>query len=185
MVMKVKNYTLHGIGIIQNVITGKVFLYLPENLIIDHDKQKINIKEELGVFEKAVEKSKLQIKALMDRIKGRISEKDLDIFNSHLLILEDPIFLSKVKEYINNDELSAENAVKKAENYLEDLFSHVESNYIRLRINDIKDVCDRVIRNILDKPRPDLSSLPYPAIVVAEDLTPSDTAILDLSLIHI
>ncbi len=179
MVMKVKNYTLHGIGIFQNVIIGKTFLYLPEKLIIDHDKQKINIKEELGVFEKAVEKSKLQIKALMGRIKGRISKKDLDIFNSHLLILEDPIFLSKVKEYINNDELSAENAVKKAENYLEDLFSHVESNYIRLRINDIKDVCDRVIRNILGKPKPDLSSLPYPAIVVAEDLTPSDTAALD------
>ena len=177
--MKVKNYILHGIGIFQNVIIGKTFLYLPEKLIINHDKQRINIKEELRVFEKAVEKSKLQIKALMDRIKGRISEKDLDIFNSHLLILEDPIFLSKVKEYINNDELSAENAVKKAENYLEDLFSHVESNYIRLRINDIKDVCDRVIRNILGKPKPDLSSLPYPAIVVAEDLTPSDTAALD------
>ena len=177
--MEVKNYTLQGIGIIQNVIIGKVFLYLPEKLIIGKSKQKINTKEELGVFEKAVEKSKLQIKSLMDRIKGKISKKDLDIFNSHLLILEDPIFLSKVKEYINNDGLSAENAVKKTENYLEDLFSHVESNYIRLRINDIKDVCDRVIRNILGKPKPDLSSLPYPAIVVAEDLTPSDTAILD------
>ncbi len=177
--MEVKNYTLQGIGIIQNVIIGKVFLYLPEKLIIGKSKQKINTKEELGVLEKAVEKSKLQIKSLMDRIKGKISKKDLDIFNSHLLILEDPIFLSKVKEYINNDGLSAENAVKKTENYLEDLFSHVESNYIRLRINDIKDVCDRVIRNILGKPKPDLSSLPYPAIVVAEDLTPSDTAILD------
>ena len=95
-----------------------------------------------------------------------------------MCIRDSPDILERVEKYLNEG-YSLPYAVKISFEESAKIIESLKDDYFKQRANDIKDVCDRVIRNILNKPKPVLSCLPYPAIVVAEDLTPSDTAALD------
>ena len=167
-----------GIGASQGIAIGKAFLYTTEELSIDTNKKdSLPIEEKRRILERAVKEAKNEIEKLYKKTKEN-AEKEAEIFQAHLLFLDDPTITEKIDELIKQG-FSIQAAIQKAfeENAVQ--MEQMKNPYFRARANDIRDVAERLIRIILDKQKPGLSTLPYPAIVIAKDLTPSDTASLD------
>ncbi|MDP6678898.1 MAG: phosphoenolpyruvate--protein phosphotransferase [Verrucomicrobiota bacterium] len=121
-----------------------------------------------------------QIVAMQDRLREAMGAKEALIFDSHLLVLEDPMLLEEVSRFIREDLVSAEYAFYQASEKYANALAKVEDSYLSERAADIRDVTQRVLANLMGRPTcADLADLAEPCIVVAHDLTPSDTAMMD------
>ena len=109
-----------------------------------------------------------------------VGKEESLVFESHQMILDDPEFIDKAKDIIKSKALTADYAIDEVRNELVSIMSSIDDEYMRERATDIKDVGDRIIRNLLGISN-DVSINEYNTIVVAHDLTPSDTAQLDKS----
>lgn len=125
----------------------------------------------------AVEKAKLQLVELKEITREKIGEKESRIFDAHRLIVEDPEFNKTIEDIIRSEQVVAAYAVEKARKQFESLFLAMDNEYMRERAADINDVSGRLIRNLYNMV--DDVSVPENAIIVCEDLEPSDTASLD------
>ncbi|MCD6427506.1 MAG: phosphoenolpyruvate--protein phosphotransferase [Caldisericaceae bacterium] len=169
---------LKGIGASQGISIGKAFLYITEELKIDiNEKDSVSIEEKKRIFKRTVREAKNEIEKLYEKTKEN-AKKEAEIFQAHLLFLDDPTITEKINKLMQQG-FSVQAAIEKAfeENAVQ--LEQMKNPYFKARAKDIRDVAERLIRIILHKQKPSLSTLPYPAIVVAKDLTPSDTASLD------
>lgn len=105
------------------------------------------------------------------------------IFDAHLLVLDDPEFLGPIEAHIRNDQKSAPQALLETRDQFVAIFENMENEYMKERAADIKDVSKRVLAHMLGKELPDPSKIDTPVVIVAEDLTPSDTAQLDKNFV--
>jgi len=137
--------------------------------------QVTDINTELNRFLAAVERAKEEIKEIKETAQRNLGEKNAMIFDAHLLILEDPELLNMVKENISKG-MNAESALDESAKFFETILSSLEDEYMRERANDIRDVTSRVIKILNHKEEIDLKSIPSCSIVVARELTPSQTA---------
>ncbi|HOK33124.1 MAG TPA: phosphoenolpyruvate--protein phosphotransferase [Fervidobacterium sp.] len=137
--------------------------------------QVTDINTELNRFLAAVERAKEEIKEIKETAQRNLGEKNAMIFDAHLLILEDPELLNMVKENISKG-MNAESALDESAKFFETILSSLEDEYMRERANDIRDVTSRVIKILSHKEEIDLKSIPSCSIVVARELTPSQTA---------
>lgn len=168
-----------GISASKGIVIGKAFLYLVEDIRIEaKEKDSLPFKEKKKILEKAIENSRKEITDLYERTKAEDGEKEAEIFKAHLLFLEDPMIIDMV-DALTKQGFSVAASVDRAFEENAKKMEQMENVYFKERAKDIRDVAERVIRHILNKPKPDLSSLQYPAVVIAKDLTPSDTASLD------
>jgi len=162
------------------IVIGKAYLYKKETMIIDEtsiDEGSLNA--ELEKVEEALRLSGEQINQIMEKASKEFSQDEASIFNAHRMILEDPELVSNIKEKILNEKIHASNAANQViENFI-GIFSGMEDEYMRERAADIKDVGTRLIRNILGIADQDIGKLDSDVIIVAHDLTPSDTALMD------
>jgi phosphotransferase system enzyme I (PtsI) len=169
-----------GIAASPGVAIGKAFLFRPAELEVPkYTVEDSKIENEIARFHSSLAMTRHQL----EEIKKK-SEKDVPggysrIFKAYLLILEDPMFVDEVHNEIRSSKSNAEFAVMKVSNGLIDLISKIENKYISERAVDIKDVARRVINNLLGKERMNLSYLSGELIVVAHDLSPSDTALMN------
>ncbi|WP_432403833.1 phosphoenolpyruvate--protein phosphotransferase [Wukongibacter sp. M2B1] len=171
-----------GIGASSGIAYGKVFKLLEE----DYEISKISkdeAQDEILKLKNAVLKAKEQIKELIEIALDQLGEKESEIFNAHYMILEDPEFMDSIINGINKERYTAEYAVKEASEEIINVFSDMDNAYMKERASDIKDVSDRIIKNILGIKIKDLSLIDEQVIIVAEDLTPSDTVMIDRSLV--
>ncbi|GIT12668.1 MAG: phosphoenolpyruvate-protein phosphotransferase [Verrucomicrobiales bacterium] len=121
-----------------------------------------------------------QIVAMQDRLREAMGAKEALIFDSHLLVLEDPMLLEEVSRFIREDLVSAEYAFYSASEKYANALANVEDAYLSERAADVRDVTQRVLANLMGRPTcAGLADLAEPCIVVAHDLTPSDTAMMD------
>ena len=121
-----------------------------------------------------------QIVAMQDRLREAMGAKEALIFDSHLLVLEDPMLLEEVSRFIREDLVSAEYAFYSASEKYANALANVEDAYLSERAADLRDVTQRVLANLMGRPTcAGLADLAEPCIVVAHDLTPSDTAMMD------
>lgn len=170
--------SVHGISASKRIVIGRAYLYIFEDIDINvNEKDSLSFKKKKKILEKAIKETKVEIKTLYKKIKKSV-KKEAEIFQAHLLFLEDPIITEKITELIGQG-FSTIASVSRAFEENANAMEQMENTYFRERAKDIRDVSERLIRSILHKPKSNLSSLPYPAIVVARDLTPSDTASLD------
>ncbi|HPC25500.1 MAG TPA: phosphoenolpyruvate--protein phosphotransferase, partial [Fervidobacterium sp.] len=137
--------------------------------------QVTDINTELNRFLAAVERAKEEIKEIKETAQRNLGEKNAMIFDAHLLILEDPELLNMVKENISKG-MNAESALDESAKFFETILSSLEDEYMRERANDIRDVTSRVIKILSHKEEIDLKNIPSCSIVVARELTPSQTA---------
>jgi phosphotransferase system enzyme I (PtsI) len=169
---------IHGIGVSNGIAIGKSYLYVFKDAHINvNKKDSLVYEEKKRILEKAIKKTEAEIKILYEKTKKR-SKKEAEIFQAHLLFLKDPVTIEEIKKLIEQG-FSIIASVSKTFEEKADVMEKMENTYFKERAKDIRDVSERLIRSILHKPKPSLSSLPFPAIVVARDLTPSDTASLD------
>jgi phosphotransferase system enzyme I (PtsI) len=170
---------LKGIGVSKGIAIGKVFLYLPEELKIDiNEKDDIPISENKKRLEAAREESRKEIKSIYEGMKSGKTEKEAGIFEAQALFIDDPTFEERIMQLLAQG-FSLPASVEKAFKEGADAMEAMQNEYFRQRAKDIMDVANRLIRHILNKPISNLSYLPQLSVIVARDLTPSDTASLD------
>lgn len=168
-----------GIDASPGVAIGKVFLYKEEELFIDRGEfENTEIQKERLI--EGREKTKEQLLKIREATALKLGEDKAAIFDGHITLLEDEDLFEEVEELIEDGKISAENALERGINGYCDMLSKLDDAYLRERVADLKDIAKRWLYNIAGIQIIDLSSLPDNSIVVARDLTPSDTAQLDL-----
>lgn len=169
-----------GIAGSEGIAAGRAYVFINNQMEIDTEavsNEAINI--ELEKLNEGTELSKTQLMRLKEKVLQEFNESEAQIFEAHLMMLEDPEFTGSVREAITSGSANAAYAVKKvADSYIA-IFEQIEDDYMRARAADIKDVSSRLIRNILGISSWDLLSINSPVIIVAHDLTPSDTAMMN------
>ena len=172
---------LRGIPVSQGVSRSRVVVLNRTRI----DPAKCDIAEpDLAVEEDRLQSSlaetRRQILSMQGRLRDAMGAKEALIFDSHLLVLEDPMLLEEVSRFIREDLVSAEYAFFKASEKYADALAKVDDAYLSERAADIRDVTQRVLANLMGRPTcAGLADLTEPCIVVAHDLTPSDTAMMD------
>src|SRR4029077_5901009 len=137
------------------------------------------VANEIGRFEAALIQTRTQILEMQQKIAESIGAKDAGIFDAHLLVVEDRTLIDEVLRRLETDLCNVESAFQEvATNYAETL-SKIDDPYLRERAVDIEDVTRRVIRNLQGKAPKAFLALTEPHILIAHNLTPSDTATMN------
>ena len=168
-----------GIGVSPGIAIGKVYLFLKKDLVISKCPCKEVVSEQAKLLE-ARNKTKEQLIKIRETTAKKVSEEKAAIFDAHITLLEDEDLLEEVNNIIADDKVCAEYALSQGIEIYTKMLSEVEDEYLRERAGDLIDISDRWIRNIQGEDIVDVSNLPKDSIVIARDLTPSDTANLDL-----
>ena len=173
---------MKGIGTSPGIALGKVLIYKEPNIVITKKKVQ-DINKEINRLEKAIQKGICQIEDLYEITLKTVGKKEAEIFNAHKMMIEDPEFIGGVRERIESEKVNAEWAVRNTADHYIQLFENIEDEYLRERALDLKDVSKRLLRILLGIETMDLASLKEKCIIVAEDLTPSDTAQMNKEMV--
>ena len=134
---------------------------------------------ELDRLQTALDQAKADLREICARVAVEMGEEQADIFRAHLLVLEDPEMIGMVQQKIADERANAERAMHEVAQDFIRLFEQMENEYMKERAADIRDVSNRVLSHLLGRPFLSLGELSEEVIIVAHDLTPSDTAQLD------
>ena len=134
--------------------------------------------EELDILEKARLQTVDQLEQIAAKVRAEIGEDEAQVFESHILMVNDPEYLDMIRLEISQNNCSVTQAIQAVTKAQVVFFQELQDEYFQARAVDIQDVADRLIRNSLGTSSAAVT-LPEDAIVVAKDLTPSDTALLD------
>ena len=171
---------LKGAGVSAGMVMGKAILVgrklsQVHELALSPEQTDVEVER----FEAALRVSREQIAALRARVQEVVGKDHAAIFDSHLMLVDDPTVVQQVVQQIRERRRNAEHVFQSVISGYCDMLSKVDDSYIRDRMADIQDVAGRVIRNLQGHASIDLSHLPERCIVVADDLSPSDTAGID------
>ncbi len=172
---------LTGIGASEGVSVGKVLLFIEEEMIIPEVKTADStVESELTKLDEGLKKSKTQLIAIREKVKEKMGEDKAAIFDGHIMLLEDEDLIMEVQDKIKGEGLPAAKALSDGIEEYCAMISALEDPYLRERAADLQDIGKRWLKNILGIKIKDLSNLEPNTVVVTYDLTPSDTAQLDL-----
>ncbi len=172
---------LTGIGASEGVSIGKVLLFIEEEMVIPEVKTADStVESELTKLDEGLKKSKTQLIAIREKVKEKMGEDKAAIFDGHIMLLEDEDLIMEVQDKIKGEGLPAAKALSDGIEEYRAMISALEDPYLRERAADLQDIGKRWLKNILGIKIKDLSNLEPNTVVVTYDLTPSDTAQLDL-----
>ena len=167
-----------GINASPGIAIARAIVYVKQELTVV--QQSIDdVQAELDRFNAAVAKSKDQLNTLKEKTASEMSEEEAAIFDAHSMFLEDPEFVGAITQSVENDKINAEAATKAVVDQFYAMFDAMDDPYFKGRAADIQDVGDRLLRNLMGIEIMDISHLDEDAVIVAEDLAPSDTATMD------
>ena len=126
----------------------------------------------------ALEKSKEQLQKLYDKAVREVGEASAAIFEVHQMMLEDDDYLEAIQNTIRTEQVNAEYAVATTGDNFAEMFASMDDDYMKARSADIKDISERLVRNLSGQENADLSSI-EPSVIVADDLSPSETVQMD------
>ena len=169
-----------GVAASKGYAIGKVFLREEEEIVIT-DKIVDDIESEKARLQKALDDSKDQLIKIKEKALKEMGEEKAAVFEAHITLLDDPEFTGAMLLEIENNRLNAMKAAENVTNMFVSIFDAMEDAYMRERAADIKDVSSRIISNLAGKGGDAFAITEKDTIVVAHDLTPSDTAQLDRS----
>ena len=170
---------LEGIDASPGVVVGKVFLYKEIELIINKDKIVDPDAQEKKLLE-ARDMSREQLFEIRNMTAKKLGEDKAAIFDGHITLLEDDDLFEEVVELIQDDNISAEYALSQGIEVYCEMLENLDDPYLRERVADLRDIAKRWLYNITKTPIIDLGNLPADTVIVANDLTPSDTAQIDI-----
>lgn len=169
---------LKGIGASPGIAIGKALVKTDEKIEVKKNKIE-NVIEEIDRLSAAINIAKEQIEKLYHNTLNNIGEDEARIFEAHLMLLEDPELLGKIKDKVIFESINAEYALKEVTESFIMIFEKMDNEYMKERVADLKDVSTRVTNILLGVEMTDLSRLEEEVIIIAKDLTPSDTAQMD------
>lgn len=169
-----------GIAASKGYSIGKVLI--KEDIDLEIEEKKIDdIELEKDRLNKALKNSKEQLIKIKEKTKRELGVDKAAVFESHIMLLNDPEFAGTVKYGIETKKVNAEKALYDVMKMYEDIFESMEDEYMKERGADIKDVGKRILANLLGEISMSYGDMEENTVIVAHDLTPSDTANLDKS----
>lgn len=172
------NERIIGIAASSGVAIGKALLLVEPNLTVI--KKKIsNTIDEIARFHLALTEAEHELKEIRNHAANDLGEKNAAIFDSHILVLNDPELLSSVESKIKAEEINAEAALQETADTLIEMFRQLDNEYMRERAADISDVTKRVIAKLLGVDIPNIAMIDEEVIIITKDLAPSETAQLN------
>ncbi len=170
---------LTGIAASSGVAVAKAYLLVQPDLSFETVTVE-NTDNEEARLDAALEASTGELNVIREKAVESLGNEAAAVFDAHLMVLADPEMIGQMKETIRAKKTNAETAVKEVTDMFIAIFEGMEDNpYMQERAADIKDVTKRVLANLLGKKLPSPATIDQEVIVVAHDLTPSDTAQLD------
>jgi phosphoenolpyruvate-protein phosphotransferase (PTS system enzyme I) len=169
---------IKGIPVSEGYAIGKVLKL--EDFSMDSSKKIIkDIDQEIKKFDEAIEKTKEQLSSLYTLAEKKFGVETAKIFEAHLLIAEDPEIKGAVHQKIRNESVNLSYALKTVVTRFVDLFEALDDEYLKERATDLMDVFKRILKNALDIEIVDLATINHKVILLAHELTPSETAQID------
>lgn len=169
---------INGVAAAAGIAISKVYeLETPD---LSYEKTKATDPEhEINRLDNALHASIEELEKIKEHTRNTIGEDHAEIFSAHLLILNDPELIDPMKEKIKEESFIAEAALEEVSTSFINLFENMDNEYMRERAADIRDVTQRVLAHLLEVQFPDPALIDEEVIVIANDLTPSDTAQLN------
>ncbi|MEK1403249.1 phosphoenolpyruvate--protein phosphotransferase [Limosilactobacillus fermentum] len=161
----------------------------PAYLLVDpdlsYDKVKVDdTAAEYARVEQAFQDSIEELTQIKENAKDRLGEEELGVFDAHIAILSDPEMLGQIKDDIENNHTGAEEAVDKVTTAFADMLAAMTDNaYMQERAADVKDVAKRAMSHLLGKQLPNIAGINSPVVIVAHEITPSDTSQMDAKFV--
>ncbi|MFT8320914.1 MAG: phosphoenolpyruvate--protein phosphotransferase [Bacillus sp. (in: firmicutes)] len=169
---------LNGIAASSGIAIAKAYRLVEPDL--SFEKSSIdNAENEINRFQSALTKSKEELEAIRTKANTELGADKAAIFEAHLLVLSDPELIAPIEDKINTEAVNAEFALKETTDMFINMFESMENEYMQERAADIRDVTKRVLSHLLGVHLSNPSMIAEEVVVVAEDLTPSDTAQLN------
>lgn len=185
MELRKKDVLLKGIGVSPGIIIGKAFLL--DSSEIEVSVIPLNTKEEIDQeikrFKVSLKESKQQLLKVKKEVERKKYKEASYIIDAQTLILEDKLLVENIINTIKEKKIDAASAVKDTIRVLSKSFDDVGDEYLKERGTDIDYIGERILRNILGRKRQDISKIKEVSIIVAHDLSPADTASLDVSVV--
>ncbi len=169
---------LKGIGASAGIAIAKAYRLEEPELKIEQ-KNVADKEAEKSRFEEAINTSKSELEKIKEHANRELGADKAEIFAAHLLVLSDPELLNPVKDRIDTEGVNAEFAMKETADMFVSMFESMDNEYMKERAADIRDVTKRVIAHLLGVQIPNPSLIEEEVVIIAEDLTPSDTAQLN------
>ena len=172
---------ISGIPASPGIVFGKALVLKEEKIVLDMQKIKDSqVEEEIARFYAGREAAVEQLNSIKERAYQSLGEEKAAIFEGHLMILEDEELEEEIIDYLRSNHVNAAVAANVVIDQQVAILSEIDDEYLKERASDIRDIGNRLIKNILGMHIVDLGEINEEAILVAYDLTPSETAQLNL-----
>ena len=171
-----------GTGASPGIALGRALVIEHSELVIEK-KTIENIDKEIQKLESAVKVSKEELTKVKEKALAELGEHEAEIFEAHLLVLEDPELIGSAISKLRDEKVNADYALNEIKEIFVAMFESMDNEYMRERAADIKDVTNRVLRHILGIKVVDLAELDEEVVLIAHDLTPSDTATMNKNMV--
>ena len=169
-----------GVGVSPGIARGKIHVVREDvDEVARYSITPTQIAGEIGRFETALIQTRVQILEMQQQIAEAIGAKDAGIFDAHLLVVEDRTLIDEVLRKLEADLHNVEYVFQEVAKHYSETLSKIDDPYLRERALDIQDVTRRVVRNLQGKAPKDFLALKDPHILIAHNITPSDTATMN------
>lgn len=174
---------IKGIAASDGIGIAKAYLLIDPDL--NFEKKTIDDPvAEYERVEKAFSASIADLATIKQNAKSRLSDEELEVFDAHIAILSDPEMKNQIKDEIESQHVSAEEAMTDVTtNFANVLAAMTDNKYMQERAADVKDVAKRALSHLLGKQLPDIASISEPVVIIAKEITPSDTSQMDAKFV--
>ena len=174
--------TVQGIAASQGIAYGQIFVYIQSDVEVPSYQVEAEKRiEEVSRFDRALVVTRQQISKIKNEVEKNIGPEEALIFDAHLMVLEDQALIGETIREFESTGCNIETCFNKVSARYIKAFAEIDDEYLRERAGDIRDVAQRVLQNLLGQAENSLSRLADKRIVVASDISPSDSASIDRS----
>jgi len=174
-----KQIVMKGIPAAPGISIGRAYLLNSEEFVIPRRRiRQEDVEDEITKFNKCLAQTRRELLDIKNKISKDMGSEHAEIFSAHLLVIEDPMLINEVISKIEKERLCVECAFLDVMKKYINALSKTNDEYLRERVSDINDVGKRVLRNLMGTKQESLETLKEKVVVIAYDLSPSDTAIM-------
>lgn len=166
-----------GKSVYKGVAMGKVLVFNKEEDVVKREKIE-DTDAEIARLADAIVKSQKQLQDLYEKAVKEVGEASAAIFEVHQMMMEDEDYIEAIHNMIRSESINAEFAVATTGDNFSEMFAAMDDDYMKARSADVKDISNRIVRNLLGKEADD-NNQSEPVIIVADDLSPSETVQMD------
>lgn len=169
---------LQGIAASSGIAIAKAYRLIEPDLTFEK-KSIDDVEQETKRLDESIATSINELETIQKNAEKEMGAEEAEIFNAHILVLKDPELIHPIKDKIRSEKVNAEQALKETTDSFIEIFEAMDNEYMRERAADIRDVTKRLLSHLLGVKAVSPSEISEEVIVIAEDLTPSDTAQLN------